>query len=129
MIVWMRNHAHELKGELEANAAAALAAGSSGALILMAFLAVLREGFETAVFLLALLQSSNNATTTFSGAALGVVLSALIGTASIDCVAHQHGALLRITGFVLVLVAAGLMSSAAHTAWEAGWLNVPKVRR
>ncbi|MFN8053421.1 MAG: FTR1 family protein, partial [Acidimicrobiales bacterium] len=30
----------------------------------------------------------------------------------------------RATGFVLVLVAAGLCSFAAHTAYEAGWLHV-----
>src|SRR5689334_16741193 len=49
MIIWMRNHAHELKGDIEAHAAAALRSGSAGALIGMAFLAVLREGLETAV--------------------------------------------------------------------------------
>ncbi len=58
MIVWMRNHAHEMKGEIESHAASALQSGSAGALIAMAFLAVLREGLETAVFLLALLNSS-----------------------------------------------------------------------
>ena len=30
----------------------------------------------------------------------------------------------RFTGFVLVLVAAGLVATAAHTAHEAGWLNI-----
>ena len=29
----------------------------------------------------------------------------------------------RVTGFVLVLVAAGLLATAAHTAHEAGWIN------
>jgi high-affinity iron transporter len=29
----------------------------------------------------------------------------------------------RITGFILVLVAAGLLATAAHTAHEAGWIN------
>src|SRR3954447_4564343 len=50
MIVWMRKHARSLKGELEASAGAALAEGSVRAFVVMAFLAVLREGFETAVF-------------------------------------------------------------------------------
>src|SRR6476619_1318563 len=44
MVVWMRNHAHEMKGHLESHAASALQSGSAGALIVMAFLAVLREG-------------------------------------------------------------------------------------
>ena len=47
MVLWMRAHARELKGDLEASAAAALATGSAWALILMAFLAVLRMGTES----------------------------------------------------------------------------------
>ena len=58
MIVWMRRNSAGLKGELEAQANRALAEGSSVALVVMAFLAVLREGLETAVFLLAAFQQS-----------------------------------------------------------------------
>ena len=53
MVVWMRRHARGLKAELETHAAAALATGSVFALVAMTFFAVLREGLETAVFLLA----------------------------------------------------------------------------
>ena len=60
MIIWMRRHARGLKGDLEGKAAAALLAGSVGTLVLMAFLAVLREGFETAVFLLAAFQAARD---------------------------------------------------------------------
>ena len=62
MIVWMRRNARGLKAELQDGAARALASGSTGALIGMAFLAVLREGFETAVFLLAVFQDTSNTT-------------------------------------------------------------------
>ena len=47
MIVWMNKHARSMKKELEGAAASALARGSATALVAMAFLAVLREGFET----------------------------------------------------------------------------------
>src|SRR5579862_3046302 len=56
MVVWMRKHSRELKGSLEGAAAQAMDSQSSRAgraMVLMAFLAVLREGFETVVFLLA----------------------------------------------------------------------------
>src|SRR4029077_4996916 len=53
MIVWMRRNARGIKAQLEGEAASALATGSTLALVGMAFLAVLREGFETSVFLLA----------------------------------------------------------------------------
>lgn len=125
MIIWMRAHAQELKGELEAHAAAALASGSSRALIVMAFLAVLREGFETAVFLLALLQKSNDTATTLTGGLLGIVVAVVIGYGIYrGGVRINMGRFFRVTGFVLVLVAAGLLATAAFTAHEAGWLNI-----
>lgn len=124
MVLWMRAHARELKGDLEASAAAALATGSAWALILMAFLAVLREGFETAVFLLAILQSSTNTGSSMIGAALGIVVAVIIGYGIYrGGVKINMARFFRITGIVLVLVAAGLLATAAHTAHEAGWLN------
>jgi high-affinity iron transporter len=124
MVLWMRAHARELKGDLEASAAAALATGSAWALVLMAFLAVLREGFETAVFLLAILQSSTNATSSMIGAALGIVVAVIIGYGIYrGGVKINMARFFRLTGIVLVLVAAGLLATAAHTAHEAGWLD------
>ncbi len=138
MVLWMRAHARELKGDLEASAAAALATGSAWALVLMAFLAVLREGFETAVFLLAILNSSTNTATSMTGAALGIAVSVVIGYAIYrGGVKINMAKFFRFTGIVLVLVAAGLLATAAHTAHEAGWLNslqgqavnLPRARR
>ena len=60
MIVWMRRHARGLSGQLRRSAGAALAAGSTGALVAMAFFAVIREGLETVVFLLAVFQSADD---------------------------------------------------------------------
>src|SRR5690349_1215829 len=74
MIVWMRKNARGLAGGLRASAAEALASGSTWALVAMAFFAVVREGLETAVFLLAAFQASGNATTAGIGAVLGVVV-------------------------------------------------------
>src|ERR1700761_7123670 len=79
MILFMRRHARDLKGDLEGATASALASGSSRALVLMAFLAVLREGFETAVFLLATFHASGDATTSWLGALLGIVLAVVLG--------------------------------------------------
>jgi high-affinity iron transporter len=124
MVLWMRAHARELKGDLEASAAAALATGSAWALVVMAFLAVLREGFETSVFLLAILQSSTNATSSMIGAALGIVVAVIIGYGIYrGGVKINMARFFRLTGIVLVLVAAGLLATAAHTAHEAGWLD------
>src|SRR3954470_13332695 len=51
MVLWMRRAARGVAGALRESARAALATGSLGALVGMAFMAVIREGFETAVFL------------------------------------------------------------------------------
>lgn len=125
MIMFMRRHARDLKGDLEGAAASALAAGSSRALVAMAFLAVLREGFETAVFLLATFHASGDATTSWLGAVIGILLAAVVGYGIYrGGVRLNLARFFRITGLVLVLVAAGLVMTAFHTANEAGWLTI-----
>ena len=124
MIMFMRRHARDLKGDLEGAAASALASGSGRALVVMAFLAVLREGFETAVFLLATFHASGDATASWLGAVLGIVLAAVTGYGIYrGGVRLNLARFFRITGLVLVVVAAGLVMTAVRTANEAGWLN------
>lgn len=124
MITWMRRHSRELKRTLEASAQSALLNGSTWALVGMAFFAVLREGLETSVFLLAAFQSSAAPAATGTGAVLGIATAVALGWAIYrGGVRINLGRFFRVTGFVLVLVAAGLLASAAHTANEAGWLN------
>ncbi|MET0603585.1 MAG: iron uptake system protein EfeO, partial [Baekduia sp.] len=124
MLVWMRRHAAGLSGELRESTASALKEGSVKALIGMAFFAVFREGLETAVFLLAVFQNSEDPGTAGIGAILGIVCAIGIGYAI-----YRGGIKLnlqrffRITGVVLALVAAGLVASTLHTAHEAGWIN------
>ncbi len=123
MILFMRRHARDLKGDLEGAAASALASGSSRALVLMAFLAVLREGFETAVFLLATFHASGNGADSWIGAVLGILVAVVIGYGIYrGGVRLNLARFFKITGLVLVVVAAGLVMTAFHTANEAGWL-------
>lgn len=125
MVVWMRRHSRDLKGQLEGAAGAALALGSGWALVAMAFLAVLREGLETAVFLLAAFNETGNRGSAGIGASLGIVVSVGLGWGIYrGGVRLNLSKFFRATGVVLVLVAAGLVLSAFHTAHEAGWLNI-----
>jgi high-affinity iron transporter len=124
MIVWMRRHARDLSGELRRSAGAALASGSTAALVGMAFFAVIREGVETVVFLLAVLQSAGDPVAGGAGALLGLACAVAIGLLVYrGGVRLDLGRFFRVTGAVLVLVAAGLVASTLHTAHEAGWLN------
>lgn len=125
MIVWMRRHARGMRRELESAAESALAHGSTWALVAMAFLAVLREGFETTVFLLAAFTSTTSPGTAGAGAALGVVIAVAVGYGIYrGSVRLDLARFFRITAVFLVLVAAGLLASAVHTAHEATWINV-----
>ncbi|MGS0686066.1 iron uptake transporter permease EfeU [Nakamurella sp. GG22] len=125
MVLWMRAHSRGLHKDLQAATGSALASGSAGALVVMAFLAVIREGFETAVFLLAAFQSAISPAQAVLGVVLGVAVAVGLGY-----LVYRGGVQLnlsrffRITGVVLVLVAAGLVMSTLRAAYEAGWLTL-----
>ena len=129
MIFWMRTHARTMKKELESAATDALKSGTTTALAVMAFLAVLREGFETSVFLLATIQSAGSAPLALLGALLGIVVAVGLGWGI-----YKGGVRLNlqrffsVTGFFLILVAAGLVLNAFRTGHEAGWVTVGRGR-
>jgi high-affinity iron transporter len=124
MILWMNANAGGMKRELEAEAAEALSLGSAYALAVMAFLAVLKEGFETAVFLLATFSAAQSAALAASGAVIGVLLAVAIGWGIyVGGVKLNLSKFFRVTGAFLILVAAGLVITSLRTAHEAGWLN------
>lgn len=124
MIIWMDSHARNLKGVLEANTESALSSGSAFALAGMAFLAVLKEGFETSVFLLATVQATGSSYLGLIGAIVGIAIAATLGVGIyFGGIKLNLGKFFKITGAFLVLVAAGLVLSTLRTAHEAGWLN------
>ena len=86
----------------------------------MAFFAVIREGLETAIFMLAAFQNSTNPAATGFGAVLGVIVAIGLGYAIYrGGVRINLSRFFRVTGFILVLVAAGLLASAVHSLAEA----------
>jgi high-affinity iron transporter len=124
MILWMNQHAAGMKRSLEQDAAQALHQGSAYALAGMAFLAVLREGFETSVFLLATFSAAQSATLAAAGAVIGLLLAVAIGWGIYaGGVRINLGRFFRVTGLFLILVAAGLVITSLRSAHEAGWLN------
>ncbi|MFK0168591.1 iron uptake transporter permease EfeU [Streptomyces sp. NPDC090306] len=130
MVVWMRRHSRDLKGQLEGMAADAIGDGGTGrAMVVMAFLAVVREGFETVVFLLAAFNETANRAAAAGGAVSGIAVALVLGYAIYrGGVRLNLSKFFRVTGLVLVLVAAGLVVNALHTAHEAGWLEVAQAR-
>ncbi|MGW5335190.1 iron uptake transporter permease EfeU [Streptomyces bauhiniae] len=123
MVFWMRRTARHLKSELHGRLDAALAMGT-GALVATAFLAVGREGLETALFVWASVHAASDGTPRpLIGVALGIATAVLLGWL------FYRGAL-RInlakfftwTGGMLVVVAAGVLGYGVHDLQEAGWV-------
>lgn len=129
MIVWMRTHARTLTADLEASATAALGRGTAWALAGMAFLAVLKEGFETSVFLLATFQASSDTGLAALGAVIGIAAAVVVGFGI-----YTGGVRLNLsrfftgTGVFLVFVAGGLVLTVLRRAHEAGWIVIGQQR-
>src|ERR1700739_344253 len=126
MIIWMNRNAPRLKGELEREARQALNRGGALALVSMAFLAVLKEAFETSVSLLAAAETSHvNRWFAVLGGAAGIAVSIALGVGLyFGGVKLNLGRFFRVTGVFLVLIAAGLVMGALRTAHEAGWVAI-----
>jgi high-affinity iron transporter len=122
MIFWMRKQAANIKKELEAKLASAIAAGSAIGLASVVFFAVLREGVETALFLFAIGESSTPLATGI-GAVVGLAISISLGVAI-----YMGSRRLNLrqfftaTGLLLIVFAAGLLAHAVHEFQEAGIL-------
>lgn len=125
MIFWMARTARHLKADLQHKLDDAVAAGKR-AVVVMALLAVGREGLETALFLWAGAQATSGAdgdVTPLLGAALGLATAVLIGWLLYrGAVRVDLRRFFAWTGAFLVVVAAGVLSYGVHDLQEAGIL-------
>jgi high-affinity iron transporter len=126
MIFWMRRQGARIRSELHEKVDTALVTGGL-ALGGLAFFAVLREGVETALFLFAAARGTAVEGATVApasqliGAALGLGLAVVLGV-----LLYRGGirmnlrTFFRVTGWVLIVVAAGLFAFSLHELQEAG---------
>ncbi|GIG28653.1 iron uptake transporter permease EfeU [Cellulomonas marina] len=122
MIFWMARTARHLKADLHHRLDDAVAAGR-GAVVVMALLAVGREGLETALFLWAGAQATGRTTAPLLGAALGLATAVLLGWLLYrGAVRIDLRRFFSWTGVFLVLVAGGVLSYGVHDLQEAGVL-------
>jgi len=121
MIFWMRRTARHLKGDLHERIDVALAMGT-GALTLTAFVAVAREGLETALFIWTAVQSTGSTFKPIAGASLGLVTAFVLGYLVYRrSVSINLARFFRYTGAGLVVVAAGVLAYGFHDLMEAGY--------
>jgi high-affinity iron transporter len=122
MIFWMQRQGRQIQRELEADVRQAVARGSAWALFSLAFVAVVREGIETSLFLTAAAFSATPLQTLVGGA-LGLIVAIALGWL-LFAVGKQLNlrAFFRVTGFLLLLFAAGLVAYGVHELQEAALL-------
>lgn len=129
MVLWMAKHSRSMKRDLEQAATLALASGTSRALVLMAFLAIVKEGFETAVLLLATFQAAGDASFAAAGAVLGMLAAVGLGLGLFrGALRLNPGRFFRYTSIFLVFVAGGLLVTSVRKLHEAGVLNAGQQR-
>ncbi len=122
MIFWMNGQARFIKGELEAGVNRASSTGGSRALFGLAFLAVVREGIELALFLAAA-TFATDPQSTILGTILGLGAAALLGWVIFaSTIKLNLRRFFQVTGFLLILFAAGLVAHGVHEFNEAGWI-------
>ena len=122
MIFWMRRQARTIRRELEDQVENALAKQSAIALALVAFVGVLREGVETALFLFGTVEGSNKllaSTSATVGLAGAVMLGYLFyrGAGRLDL-----RRFFTVTSVLLLAFAGWLLAQGLHELGEGGVL-------
>ncbi len=129
MIFWMGKQARFLKSELEDGVNKAAATTGRRAVFTLAFMAVVREGIELAIFITAAFFASNQGEADASliqilaGTILGLGTAVLLGyTIFATTVRLDLRKFFQVTGILLILFAAGLVAHGVHEFNEVGWI-------
>ncbi|GAB93940.1 iron uptake transporter permease EfeU [Gordonia rhizosphera] len=122
MVLWMSKAAAHISSDLKDSMSHALVAGGASVLGL-SFLAVGREGFETALLMVGYAESVSGGLWPLIGLILGVLvavgLTVLLYQGAVRLDFHRF---FLYTGIFLIVVAAGILSYGVHALQTVGWL-------
>jgi len=127
MIFWMRKNSQQLSAELRAK----VDKSAKTALFTIAFVAVVREGLETVLFLLSAETTSASGASVVLGGLIGLAVSVVLGVAIFAGGRKVNlKQFFNVTAVLLIMFAAGLAGKAVHEyreliGWENGWLVQP----
>jgi len=124
MIFWMRTNSQSLGSHLRGK----VDRSTNAALFTIAFVAVLREGLETVLFLLGAETQTSSGLSVVVGGLIGLVTAIGIGVLIYNGSSRVNlKTFFSFTAVLLLLFAAGLAGKAVHElreliGWESGWL-------
>lgn len=123
MIFWMRRTAKNMRAELQGRLDSALQGGAV-AIVATAFVAVAREGVETALFVWTAAKAVDSTTAPLAGAFLGIATASLLAYLLYTRALHLNLAtFFTWTGAGLIVVAAGVLAYGVQDLTEAGYLT------
>lgn len=118
MVLWMQKQSRTIRAELEQKVKLAVSNGQVFALSSLAFIAVLREGLETALFLGALTATMKDPQL-FMGALLGLAAAVAITYVIFKTTVRLDlRKFFLVTGVLIIFIAAGLLGHAVMTLEE-----------
>lgn len=118
MVYWMKSASKGIRKELEERASTAI---SAGALAVAAFIAVIREGLETSLFLYTTFRSGTEAFTGTIGLILGLAAAVALGYGIYrGAIVFNLSKFFAISGIALILVAANVLNYSLHELEEVG---------
>lgn len=119
MLLWMRGASKNMKAELEGKLEAAIAVGA-GSVFVLAFMAAVREGIETALLVFDTFAYGSTMTPAL-GLSLGILIAVAVAM-YYGAVRINLGTFFKVTGILLVVVAAGILRYGITDLQEAGLL-------
>jgi high-affinity iron transporter len=122
MVLWMRTAARGISGELKAGMAQALSVGPL-AVTSLAFLAVGREGVETALLMVGYAENTGASDWPLLGLLLGIAIAAVLTVfLYFGALRINFATFFRYTGAFLIVVAAGILAYGVRALQTADWL-------
>ncbi|MCK5568025.1 MAG: FTR1 family protein, partial [Actinomycetia bacterium] len=126
MIFWMNRQAKNIKSDIEVSVESAIDKGRVFSLLFLGFIVVFREGAETVLFFRAISYQVNS-TELIIGGMVGILSSVVLAVIFfVSTIKVNLSAFFKFTGILIMLIAAGLFSTAIHEFQEAGILPVIK---
>ncbi len=129
MIFWMNSQAKNIKSEVEKGVNKVAFSTGRRAIFWLAFMAVVREGVELALFITAVFFAGNdgnlagNTILVLTGVALGLGTAFLLGWSLLAATSTLNlKRFFQVTGYLLILFAAGLIAHGIHAFNVVGWI-------